>query len=227
MKTILFACLVAIAWLAPLSGFAQNRSFITADAGPYSKFEIGPTFRPDGEVTKFGGFPDGNKISYDVGFNFDMAIGYAFNQWLSVEGEFGWNGNQINDVQGFQQSSTYLYNLPFLANVVLQYPIYRTRLIPYLGGGVGGSVSVFDTDFFSNGATSLVGNDSDFVFAYQAFAGLRFEIDDKMSAGVGYKYFGTSDSSYSFEPAFGGPNFNLGISGGGNHMILFSFIWKF
>ena len=227
MKTTFPACLIAVALLAPLMGVAQNRSFITADGGLYSKFEIGPTFRPDGEVTKFGGFSTGNTISYDVGFDFDMAIGYAFNKWVSVEGEFGWNGNQISGVQGFQLQDTYLYNVPFIANIVFQYPIRRTRLIPYAGGGGGGSVSIFDTDLFSNGAVTLVGNESDFVYAYQAFAGVRFEINDKMSAGLGYKYFGTGDSSYSFESTSGGPDFNLGVSGGGVHMVLCTFNWKF
>ena len=225
MKRFMLVSLLA-ALLSPSVGSAQ-RSFITADAGPYTKFDVGPTFSQDGQITKFSGFPDGNNISYDVGFAFDAAIGYAFNKWVAVEGEFGWSGSKMDSVQGIQQNDTFLYNVPFLANVVLQYPIHRTRLIPYLGGGVGGSVSIFDTDYFSNGAVTIVGNESDFVFAYQAFAGLRVEINENMSAGVGYKYFATTDSTFSFDSAFGGPNLDLGISGARTHMVLFSFDWKF
>jgi opacity protein-like surface antigen len=226
MKRIILATLAA-ALLLPLVCHSAQRRFITADAGPYSKFEVGPTFQQDGEITKFTGFPDGNNISYDVGFAFDAAIGYAFNKWVSVEGEFGWNGNSIDKVQGIQQSDTFLYNAPFLVNVVFQYPIHRTRLVPYVGGGVGGSASIFDTDIFSNGAVTIVGSDTVVVFAYQAFAGLRFEINENMFAGVGYKYFGTSNATFSFDSAFGGPDLDLGISGASTHMVLFSFNMKF
>jgi opacity protein-like surface antigen len=228
MKTNLFALgLMGAGALLPVCGHAQGRSFITADAGPYTKFEIGPTFQTDGTLTKFTGIPGGSAINYDVGFNFDVAVGYAFNKYFSVEGEFGWNGNQISSVQGVSQQSTDLYNVPFVANVVLQYPIARTRVVPYLGGGVGGSVSVFDTDAFSNGAVTLVGSTSDFVLAYQAFAGVRIEINETMFAGVGYKYFATGDSTFSYESVFGGPDVDIGVSGGGTHMVLFSFNWKF
>jgi len=228
MKTYTLAlATIAATMLAPVHTLAQGRSLITADAGLYSKFEIGPSFQQDGTLSQFTGLPGGAKIDYDVGFNFDAAVGYALNKWLAVEGEFGWNANQIGSAQGVSFQSTYFYNLPFMANVVLQYPIRRTRLVPYLGAGVGGSVSIFDTDAFSNGLVTLVGSDSDFVFAYQAFAGLSFEINENMFAGVGYKYLGTSDSSFSYEAAFGGPDADLSISGVGTHMILFSFIWKF
>jgi len=226
MKRFILASVIVV-WLLPSLSRGAQRSFITADASPYTRFELGPTFLQDGEITKFTGFPNGNNISYDVGFAFDAAIGYAFNKWVSVEGEFGWNGATMNHVQGIQESDTLLYNAPFLANVVLQYPIKRTRLIPYLGGGVGGSVSVFDTDLFSNGAVSIVGSDAQVVFAYQAFAGLRVEINEQMSAGIGYKYFATSDPTFSFDSAFGGPNLDLGISGARTHMVLFSFNLRF
>ena len=226
MNRIALSSLLAASLLPALCQGAQ-RQFITADAGPYTKFEIGPTFQQDGEITKFTGFPDGNNISYDVGFAFDAAIGYAFNKWVSVEGEFGWNGASIDRAQGIQESDTFLYNAPFLVNAVFQYPIPRTRVVPYVGGGVGGSVAVFDTDIFSNGSVTLVGNDATVVFAYQAFAGVRFEINENMSAGIGYKYFGTTDSTFSFDAAFGGPDLELGISGVSTHMVLFSFNVKF
>jgi opacity protein-like surface antigen len=227
MKTILLAGVGAALVLAATPGFAQFRNFVTSDAGMYSRFEMGPTFRQNGDMTDFGGFPTGNGVSYDVGFAFDAVFGYAFNKWFGLEGEFGWNGNTINSVQGIQEQDTYVYEVPFLANVAFQIPLPRTKLIPYLGGGVGGSWSIFDTDLYSNGAATVVGNESDFVLAYQAFAGLRYEINEQMSAGVGYKFFATGSPTYSFEPAFGGPDFDVGFTGSRSHMILFSFVWKF
>jgi opacity protein-like surface antigen len=213
--------------VVPVCSPAQNRRFITQDAGPYSKFEVGPSFQTDGTLSQFTGIPGGSRIDYDVGFNFDAAIGYAFNKWIAVEGEFGWSANEINSAQGVSQQNTFLYNVPFMANLVLQYPIPATRLVPYLGGGLGGSLSIFDTDAFSNGSVTVVGDTSDFVFAYQAFAGLRFEINETMFVGIGYKYLGTADSTFSYDSVFGGPDVHLGVSGVGAHMVLFSFVWKF
>jgi opacity protein-like surface antigen len=226
MKTFRVASLFAFL-LFPALCHGSQRSFITADASPYAKFEVGPAFLQDGEITKFSGFPNGNNISYDVGFAFDAAVGYAFNKWVSVEGEFGWNGAQVNSAQNIQQSDTFIYNVPFIANVVLQYPIPHTRIVPYIGGGAGGSASIFDTDYFSNGAVTIIGNEAEVVFAYQGFAGVRVEINDSMSAGIGYKYFGTTNPTFSFDAAYGGPNLDLGISGAKTHMVLFSFNMKF
>ena len=43
-----------------------------------------------------------------------------------------------------------LYNVPFLVNATLSFPIPRTNIIPYVGAGVGGADVVFDTDNFSH-----------------------------------------------------------------------------
>ena len=178
-------------------------------------------------MTEFGGFATGSGVSYDVGFAFDATFGYAFNKWFSVEGEFGWNGNGISQAQGIQEQNTYVYEIPFLVNVGFQLPLPRTKLVPYVGAGVGGSASVFDTDLYSNGATTVVGSESDFVLAYQAFAGVRYEINEQMFAGLGYKFFATGSPTYSFDAAFGGPDFDVGFSGARTHMVMFSFVWKF
>jgi len=60
------------------------------------------------------------------------------------------------------------------------------------------------------------------VFAWQAFAGVRFNLNRNMSIGVGYKYFTTMDTSYSYPPAFpgSGPNFRLNFDGVRSHCAL-------
>lgn len=214
---------------APTAALAQNRAFITGDAGPYLKFELGPTFTEDGEITEFTGGGEGGRIDYYTGFNFDAAIGFAFNKYISTEFEFGWNGNEIHSAQFLAEEDSFLYSVPFLANLVLQGPIPlgHSNLVPYVGGGVGGSTTIFDTDGFSNGAVTLFGSSSDVVFTYQAFAGVRYDINEQMSAGVGYKYFVGEDSRFEYDGLFGDPDAHLGISGVRSHMVLFQFNWKF
>jgi opacity protein-like surface antigen len=101
-------------------------------------------------------------------------------------------------------------------------------VVPYIGGGVGGSATIFDTDGLSNGAVTVVGSDTDVVFAYQGFAGLRFVINTQMSAGAGYKYFASEGSSYRFESLFCcGPDLHIRFEGVSIHMATFNFTLKF
>jgi opacity protein-like surface antigen len=207
---------------------AQHGGFITRDGGPYFRAAAGVSLTEEGRVTKFTPGPSGGDIDFDPGFNLDLAIGFAFNQNVALEFEFGGNGNEMHSVKGLAITDTFFYSAPFLANVVFQYPIPRTIVTPYVGAGAGGSVTVFDTDGFSNGTATLYGSDSDFVFAWQAFAGLRFDLNQYMSLGAGYKYFATGDSSFSYPPyPFPGPNAHLDIEGTRSHMILFVFNMKF
>ena len=198
------------------------------DARPYFRVGIGAAITEDGKLTEFTGFAAGNKISYDTGLAFEGAIGFSFNPWIAVEFETGFIGNEVSHVDGFTLDNTFVYNVPFMANVTLKYTIPRTIVTPYIGAGVGGSVMGFDTDYFSNGDVSLYGSGSDVVFAYQLYAGVRFEINDKMSVAVGYKYFATKDADIAFSSFNAGePDIHLGIEGISSHVVTVSFNLKF
>ena len=227
VRCFLSAIVLSLCIGAPGAGAQQYYSF-PQGAGPYCRFDLGPSFFPDGRLTSFGG-PAGNKVEYDVGFAASAAFGYAFNPYLAADFEFGGVGTQIRSVSGFYLSNTYLDNLPFLANVTLSFPIPRTIIVPYLGAGVGGSLTVFNTDGFGDGSTVVFGDASEVVLAWQAFAGVRFKLSEQMSLGIGYSYFGTADASLSYPPAYpgGGPDFPLGFEGIRAHSVLFSFQVKF
>lgn len=217
-----------ITLVVPQSSLAQYYNSYHGGAGPYSYVGIGPAFTEDGKVREFTGFTAGNKIRYDTGFALEVAVGYAFNDWVSVELEAGWIGSEIQSVQGFTHDDTFLYNAPFLASVTLQHRIPQTIITPYVRAAVGGSATVFDTDGFSNGTITLFGYDSDLVFAYQFSAGVRFDLNDQMSIGVGYKYFATEDSSFEYGSfSGGGPVVRLGIEGVRTHVVTVSFNMKF
>jgi OmpA-OmpF porin, OOP family len=110
-----------------------------------------------------------------------------------------------------------------LLNATLSLPIPHTNIVPYIGGGAGGAVTTFDARSFSAqtaGSPTLYGSEDDAVFAYQAFAGVRFMLSRNVSAGVGYKYFATSNPTFSYPP---GPNVNTDFEGVRTHSILFTF----
>ena len=220
--------MVSVLLLVPLAVAAQYPIIIPPDAGPYYRFNLGPTFPEDGRLTTFGTFPAGNTVHYDTGFALEAAVGYAFNRWVEMELEVGWRWNEIGQMQGFALQETFLHQVSFITNVVLQYPMPHLRVVPYIGGGVGGAATIFDTDGLSNRLVSVFGSDADFVLAYQGVAGLRFALNRQMSAGVGYKYFASDGSSYRFESIVCcGPDLQVGFERVSLHMVLFNFTLKF
>jgi opacity protein-like surface antigen len=220
--------LIAIGSLVPSTGQAQPPAFSIRDSGPYLRVDVGAAIPQDGRLDQFGSFQAGNEVRYDVGFSSSFAGGFAFNRYLAAELEFGANANRISSVNGFAVTDTFLYHFPILANVVLRCPIPHTPLIPYVGGGVGGSSTLFDTERFSNGAVTLVGSDSDFVFAWQAFAGLRIQLNEQMFVGLDYKFFAADSSSYRYPSLdYRGPDLSVSFEGMRSHLATVSFTFKF
>src|SRR5206468_3514207 len=70
-------------------------------------------------------------------------------------------------------------------------------------GGVGGSAAILDADHITLNGTRLDGSMSDVVFAYQAFAGLRFKISESMGVSVEYRYFAADSPSWKPDVTIG------------------------
>jgi len=199
------------------------------DSGPYFRLDIGPSFFQDGQLTSFstpGVPPSGpvpSPVKYRIGFAGDGAFGYAFNKYIAADFEVGYIGAEIDSVPGYYANNSHLDNIPFIANVRLSYPIPHTFLVPYIGAGVGGSDVNFDGHYFGNNFDTVVGSVDEVVFAWQFFAGLRFRVARELTLGVGYKYFGTENTTFTYPP----DNFNVGFEGVKSHSILFSLELKF
>lgn len=224
-----YRCAMGIAALSLCLGAAvaqaQYRyySYFPPDEGFIFRLGIGPSFWQDGQFTQFGG-PVSSTVNYDTGLTFDAALGWAFNQYLAVDFETGFIGADIKGVPGYYSNNSSIYNVPFLVNFTLSYPIPHTFLVPYVGAGVGGADVVFDTDFFGPSSNNYVtGSEDDVVFAGQVFAGVRFKLNPNMALDLGYKYFSTGDPTFTYPP----DNFNVGFNGAQTHSVLFSIIWKF
>lgn len=229
MKTRCFAGLAGLMVLSgALAAQAQNYYFDTEGAGPYLRTGIGPVFFENGRVNNFGGSVPGGTIDYQTGLSADVAVGFSFNKYVATDFDLGFVGAKIRSAQGFSSDNSYLYQAPFMGNLVLSYPIPRSIVVPYIGAGVGGSAVTFDTDRFSDGYTTVVGRESDVVFAYQAFAGLRFNLNPTMSVGIGYKYFATESPTFTYPSGYyGGPDFQMGFDGVHTHSVQFTFQWSF
>jgi opacity protein-like surface antigen len=210
----------AIGLLVAFPARAQNsRSYFRADAGP--------SWTERTEVKEFFGPGLGRTVNFDTGARIGAAGGYNITDWLGAEVETGIGYNKIRSWTGGTVRRTWLTGVPLLANLVLQGP-NKTGIVPYVGGGLGVSFTVLDTDGFSDGTTRVTGTDTDAVFAYQAMAGLRYQFNDRMSAGLGYKYLGTQGPSYHAESLSGaGPSGDLRFGRIQSHTVAFVFTLAF
>jgi len=143
----------------------------------------------------------------DVGIRVAIGGGYNINKYLGVGFETGyiWNGFDGNDNS--------LSHLLGMFNGELRIP-NASPLEPYLGGGIGGSLNIL---YFDDSGFLDWDVDSDFNFAWQALAGIRYKFVPNISLGVGYKYFGTANSDYHIN----GANVHIGTSN--NHSLNVAF----
>lgn len=182
------------------------------DAGGYLRLDGGVNFGQDVGLTIEG---DHGEMKLDPGFRVDLALGYDFNRWVSLELEVGYLDNSAESVtrndQSGQLDDTWLHGVPVLANVRLQYR-NRTDFVPYVGVGAGGLASMLSI----NGES-----DTQMIFAYQISAGVIYMLDERGWLDFSYKYFGTGDSSYGI----GGSH--VEAEDLGNHFIGASVIWRF
>jgi len=118
-------------------------------------------------------------------------------------------GNNIKSITGATRvHDAMIGNVPFLVNGKLQYPMGRCPVTPYIGAGVGFSETFFDVDKLefrdaSGDIYGLSGSDSDTVFAWQAFAGLRYALNEHMGLSVEYRYFQAESPSWQADFTYG------------------------
>jgi opacity protein-like surface antigen len=142
-------------------------------------------------------------IEADDGWRVGGALGYSFNNWLALEGEVAYMKQDFNSVE-FDETGGEFAGLelldPFnlggdisiltgMVNVIAGVPL-GGMFRPYIGGGIGAAhvnanASISDLDF------SL--DDSDTVFAAQAFAGVDVIITENVAIGGRVRYLHLSD----------------------------------
>jgi opacity protein-like surface antigen len=176
--------------------------FLRADAGASHVMKT--------DVPTFLSPTPGLEAEFNLGLNFGVAGGYQALPWLALEVETGALINSI-DKLGNQPVDAALSQIPLMANVVIRCNNFK-RFVPYIGAGAGGVASIFAVDETfdaGEGTYRLKGADSDVVFAWQGFAGLRYQINDRMSAGIIYRFFASQSPSWRVENDFDGQKLDI------------------
>jgi opacity protein-like surface antigen len=213
--------------LSLCTSFALVSTFSThaQPDGLYLKADVGGNVTLDTDLREFfGPATPGTKVKFDPGVRVGLAAGYQLTDWFAAEGEFGLIANRLASITGADRVHDATFsNVPFLVNAKFQCPGHGP-LTPYFGGGAGFSVAILDADEISIGGTSVSGNaSSDAVFAYQAFGGLRYRINDHMGVAVEYRYFAADSPKWRSD--FGGGN--VRFDGTQTHAVSLTFEYRF
>lgn len=163
---------------------------ITLSPGPYFGGSAGVNFIEDTALRQFAGPTSGGMVRFDPGFAFSVRGGYRFCEWFSLEGETGLHANSIRSITGADRLEANVYQVPLMANALLTLPT-RSPVTPFIGAGVGGVENVIDINRLRIPALdpdTLFGADGTFAFAWQGFAGLQFDITERLALGVMYNY---------------------------------------
>lgn len=159
------------------------------DTGFYASGEVGPSFMPDFQSSRFG-FPGSFRM--DTGLRASAELGYNFlaTSRFTLGGEFE-SGLIYNRISHVRDAGSPLslrgdyYQAPLLNNLVLRlHP--NSFVTPYVGVGGGGDCSWarIDKPGFYGSETHSDRVDP----AVQGMGGVRFRLNDRMDVGLGYKY---------------------------------------
>jgi len=207
MKSIIhsFALLLALSAFTLLSSVIapcqETRFYLKGDLGGNLTGDTEATVRGNsvfGQI--FGTRSIGLKAPFDPGGRIGMAGAYQITDWFAAEAELG---AIVNRFAGAGVRDGTFASVPFLFNVRLQYPS-RSHWTPYIGAGVGVSAAILDADVLIPG-TSFTGytrvpvTGADAVLAYQAFAGLRYKLNERMGLSLEYHYLATKNSEWNLD----------------------------
>jgi opacity protein-like surface antigen len=210
----------SVALLPLLSARAEKSHF-------YVEGDIGGAVTVDTQLKEFFGpvLPN-SEIKFDPGLWLGLRGGYGLTDWFDAEVETGFVANRIESVTGATETEAALTNIPLLLNARFHCPALH-RVSPYFGGGLGLSTTILSGDDLVIGGTRMQGSVAGVVFAYQAFAGLRFAINDRMGLSVEYHYFATTSSEMNANVTVGTFSDTVELGGTATHAATIAFDYRF
>lgn len=213
-----------------VSAGVMSLALVTAHAQMdrfYVRGDLGGTWMPDTELKEFfGPVAHGSKVKFDPGGRFGVAAGYNVTDWFAAEAETGVMANNIDSITDADRVDASFANVPFLVNVRLQLPNTR-HIKPFIGGGLGGSAAVIDANHIDLNGVRVHGNQSDAVFAYQAFGGIRYQLNEHMGLSLEYHYFATTSPEWKADFTAGAESNRLKFGGMQTHAVSVAFDYKF
>lgn len=162
--------------------------------------------------------PWSNKGDFDTGYGLMANAGYDFGG-PKAELEVAYRSAGNKSLQDSQTKSVNgdLSSLAIMANGIYEF-LPKSSWHPFVGGGIG-FANVSDDLKGADGRTYL--SDNDWQFAYQAIAGVSYDINKSWAINAQYRYFATLD------PSFTDSDGNKAKMDYSNHNILAGLTYKF
>ena len=214
-------CIIVLLSLLPAQSQVEGRGYFDGD--------IGGSIMPDADFEEYFGNPiaSGSEVEFDPGFRIGLRAGYGVTDWFAAELETGLMVNSIDSISGATESDAFMSNIPCLVNARFQLSQFD-RLTPYFGVGVGFSVTTLDADNIAFGGGWLEGTMSTVVFAYQGFAGLRYNFNDNMGVSLEYRYFATTEPEWEADVIYGpAGSDSIGFGRIQSHVFSIAFQFRF
>ena len=188
LKRVLLAGLVAGGMIgtAAADDYQRPNGFYLQGGG-------GANFLDDDNIPNIVGGASNHDITYDSGWLGLGAAGWAFDETLRLEIELGYRSNEMQGVSNTGVGPTQITKasdvsaFSQMVNVIFDIPLSE-RVDFSVGGGAGGAL--VDAGIAVPGVTAL--DDDQYLFAYQALAGLSYNLFPNWQAFVDYRYFATS-----------------------------------
>src|SRR6266850_1207222 len=115
----------------------------TLAPGFYIGGGAGPNFLENTRLKQFVDPLTGVHVHFDPGVSFNIHGGYRFCEFFALEGQTGMDANSIRSITGATSADANVYQVPFMANAVINLPT-RSPLSLFMGAGAGGVASVID-----------------------------------------------------------------------------------
>jgi len=137
--------------------------------------------------------------NYGIGWLAGGVIGYDFlGPRVELEGVYRSNTGGLI-VPGGGGTNAYVDQISVMANVYYDF-MAGQMIVPYVGAGLG---VAFLTGGIANGAANAT------AFAYQAMAGVGWNIDSQIRLNLEGRYYGTTAPDYNYAGRVGGVPYQL------------------
>lgn len=209
LRTPLIVALAFVALPVAASAAEQPR-----EKGLYLSLGGGANWTRDADITGTG---INTTADTDTGWAVTGALGYRYGNGLRSEVEVGYRSNGVDSLSGVTNGSGDIRAWNFMGNVLYEFST-GTKVIPYVGAGIGAARISFD-DVTPVGGSRI--DDSDWRFAYQGIAGVSYKVTDRVELFGDYRYLGTTDPSFS---TASGTSVD---SEYGNHTVMVGLRWTF
>ena len=184
-----FAAALFVA-LLPYQALAQE----AAGGGAYVEARVG-MFKPDDNHAKyFGSAPE---LTFDPGWAVEVATGYYITDYFRGELALAWRQTEVDDLEILSVDQpldeSYIGLFTAMLNGYLEVPLVLggRGVRPFIGGGIG--FAYFDVDIETT-TGSLTADSGNFTFAFQALAGVAFQLTPSIALTGTYSYLGTTDT---------------------------------